>query len=207
MKLSQRLLTIASFVKENSFVADIGADHGLLSIYLIENRHAKKVFAVENKVGPFSILEKNTKNYPNITVSLSDGISQIPSDVNVVIIAGMGGILVSDILKKNKDKLKNVEQIIIDAHRDQDLVRKTLVQLGYKIEHEKIVREKVYYNVISFIKGKQELTQNDIEFGYQIKFDPLFHEYKQSLLEHYKKIYHQNNSLELKEKIERLESL
>ena len=207
MKLSQRLLTIASFVKENLFVADIGADHGLLSIYLIENRHAKKVFAVENKVGPFSILEKNTKNYPNITLSLSDGISQIPSDVNVVIIAGMGGILVSDILKKNQDKLENVQQIIVDAHRDQDLVRKTLIQLGYKIEQEKIVHEKVYYNVISFIKGRQELTQNDIEFGYQIKFDPLFNEYKQSLLEHYKKIYHQNNSLELKEKIERLESL
>ena len=67
MKLSQRLLTLASFVKKGAVVADIGADHGLLSVYLVEEGIAKKVFAVENKKGPFSILEKSTKKYPKIS--------------------------------------------------------------------------------------------------------------------------------------------
>ena len=207
MKLSQRLLTIASFIKEGSVVADIGADHGLLSIYLIENKIAKKVFAVENKIGPFSILEKNTKNYPNISISLSDGISQIPEEVDTVVIAGMGGILISDILKKNKEKLEHVQNIILDAHRDLELVRKTLTELGYQFEKEVLIKEGVYYHVMSVSKGQTNISDNDLEFGYRINNDPLFEEYRRHLLKQFERNYKLSNSLELKQKIERLKSL
>lgn len=207
MKLSQRLLTIASFIKEGAFVADIGADHGLLSIYLVENKHVKKVFAVENKVGPFSILEKNTKNYPEITCSLSDGISEIPSEIDTLVIAGMGGILISDILKKNKDKLLNIQNIVIDAHRDLELVRKTLNDLGYEFEKEVLVKEHVFYNVMSVHRGTKKLNSRELEFGYKIQSDPLFKEYQASLLDRLEKNYNLNNSKELRNKIERLKQL
>ena len=207
MKLSQRLLTIASFVKQGAVVADIGADHGLLSIYLVQNKIAKKVFAVENKQGPFSILEKNTKKYPEITVSLSDGISAIPEDVDTVVIAGMGGILISDILRKNEEKLKGVKSIIVDAHRDLRLIRETLQNLGYEFEKEVLVKEGVFYNVMSVKKGQAKLDPVDLEFGYQIKKDPLFKEYKAHLLNQFEQNYEKNNSLELRLKIERLRQL
>lgn len=207
MKLSQRLLTIASFIKEGALVADIGADHGLLSIYLVENKHVKKVFAVENKAGPFSILEKNTKKYPEITCSLSDGISEIPSEINTLVIAGMGGILISDILKKNKDKLQSIQNIVIDAHRDLELVRKALNDLGYEFEKEVLVKEHVFYNVMSVHRGTKKLSSNELEFGYQIQKDPLFKEYQATLLDRLQKNYLKNNSNELRNKIERLEQL
>lgn len=207
MKLSQRLLTIASLVKEGSVVADIGADHGLLSIYLIKNKIAKKVFAVENKIGPFSILEKNTKKYPQIKVSLSDGISEIPEEVDTVVIAGMGGILISDILIKNKEKLKHVQNIILDAHRDLELVRKTLNELGYHFEKEVLIKEGVYYHVMNVSKGQTNTDDNDLEFGYRINNDPLFEEYRSHLLKQFERNYKLSNSLELKQKIERLKSL
>ncbi len=207
MKLSQRLFTIASLVKKGAVVADIGADHGLLSIYLVENKIAKKVFAVENKKGPFSRLEKNTKEYPRITTSLSDGISEIPDDVDTVIIAGMGGILVSDILLKNEEKLKNVRYIIVDAHRDLCLVRQTLENLGYDFEKEILVKEGVFYNVMSVKRGQSKLTPTDLEFGYHINKDPLFNEYRETLLEQYQRNYNCNNSIELAHKIERLKHL
>ncbi len=207
MKLSQRLLTIASFVKEGALVADIGADHGLLSIYLVENKHAKKVFAVENKTGPFLILEKNTKDYPEITCSLSDGISQIPSEIDTLVIAGMGGILISDILKKNKEKLQNIENIVIDAHRDLELVRKTLNDLGYEFEKEVLVKEHVFYNVMSTHRGTKKLSSKELEFGYQIQKDPLFKEYQATILDRLEKNYSKNNSIELRNKIERLKQL
>ncbi len=207
MKLSQRLLTIASFIKEGAVVADIGADHGLLSMYLVENKIAKKVFAVENKPGPFSILENNTKKYPEITISFSDGISEIPDDVDTVVIAGMGGILISNILLKNKDKLDHVKFIVIDAHRDLDVVRKTLQDLGYEFEKEALVLGAVFYNVISVRRGKSKLQPLELEFGFNIKQDPLFEEYKNHLLKQYERNYQMNNSNELKEKIERLKQL
>ena len=207
MKLSQRLLTIASFIKDGANVADIGADHGLLSIYLVEHNIAKKVFAVENKIGPFSILEKNTKKYPKITISLSDGISAIPEDIDTVVIAGMGGILISDILNKNKDKLDHIKYIVVDAHRDLIEVRKTLNDLGYEFEKEKLVKEGLFYNVISAKKGSKKLTSEQLEFGFEIQNDPLFREYQKHLLEQYERNYQKNNSKELKGKIERLKSL
>ncbi len=207
MKLSQRLFTIASLVKKGAVVADIGADHGLLSIYLVENKIAQKVFAVENKKGPFSRLEKNTKEYREITASFSDGISKIPDDVDTVIIAGMGGILVSDILIKNEEKLKNVQYIIVDAHRDLILVRQTLENLGYEFEKEILIKEGVFYNVMSVKRGQSKLAPADLEFGYHINKDPLFNEYRQALLEQYQRNYNCNNSNELAHKIERLKHL
>ena len=207
MKLSQRLLTIASFIKEGAVVADIGADHGLLSMYLVENKIAKKVFAVENKPGPFSILENNTKKYPEITISFSDGINEIPADVDTVVIAGMGGILISNILLKNKDKLDHVKFIVIDAHRDLDVVRKTLQDLGYEFEKETLVLGAVFYNVISVRRGQSKLQSLELEFGFNIKQDPLFEEYRNHLLKQYERNYQMNNSVELKEKIERLKQL
>lgn len=204
MKLSQRLLAIASFINKGSVVADIGADHGLLAIYLVENKIAKKVFAVENKKGPYSQLKKNTERYPNIICSLSDGLDDLPNDVDTVVIAGMGGILISDILKKNINKLKNVQYLILDAHRDLVKVRQTVQKLGYEFIKEKLVFENVFYNVMSLKKGSKRLNESDLEFGYQINKDPLFKQYKEHLLIQMNNNYQKNNSIELKMRIERL---
>lgn len=179
MKISNRLLTIASFIKDNAFVMDVGADHGLLEIYLFDNNKIKSVVAVENKEGPYSILVKSLEGR-DITCLLSDGIKDISPEVDTVVIAGMGGNLIVDILAKDISKLRNVRNIIVDAHKDNELVRRELVKLGYKIEKEKIVYEnKKYYFVISFVKGTSEYSQNEYEFGYKTDLDPLFENYRQ----------------------------
>lgn len=179
MKISNRLKVIASFIKDNSNVIDVGADHGLLEIYLIEQKKVNSLFAVENKVGPYSILKNNLKDY-NVTLSLSDGISEMPEYVDTVVIAGMGGILISDILKAHKEKLTNVKQIVVDAHRDNRLVRETITNLGYYIEKEQIVFENnKYYFVISFLKGHKDYSEDELEWGYQTNKDPLFKDYKE----------------------------
>lgn len=179
MKISNRLKVIASFIKDNSNVIDVGADHGLLEIYLIEQNKVNSLFAVENKVGPYSILKNNLKDY-NVTLSLSDGISEMPEYVDTVVIAGMGGILISDILKAHKEKLTNVKQIVVDAHRDNRLVRETITNLGYYIEKEQIIFENnKYYFVISFLKGHKDYSEDELEWGYQTNKDPLFKDYKE----------------------------
>lgn len=179
MKISNRLKVIASFIKDNSNVIDVGADHGLLEIYLLEQKKVNSLFAVENKLGPYSILKNNLKDY-NITLSLSDGISEMPEYVDTVVIAGMGGILISDILKAHKEKLTNVKQIVVDAHRDNRLVRETITNLGYYIEKEQIIFENnKYYFVISFLKGHKDYSEDELEWGYQTNKDPLFKDYKE----------------------------
>ncbi len=182
MKISDRLFTVASFIKENANVADVGADHGLLEIHLISNKLVKSVFAIENKNGPFEILKNNLKDY-DVTLSLSDGISEIPDYIDTVVIAGMGGILISNILKAHKEKLNKVNQIVIDAHRDVELVRREVTKLGYYIEKEKIVYENgIYYFVISFLKGHKDYDESVYEWGYKIKDDPLFEQFRKEEL-------------------------
>ena len=179
MKISNRLKVIASFIKDNSNVIDVGADHGLLEIYLLEQNKANSLFAVENKIGPFTILKNNLKDY-KVDLSLSDGISEMPEHVDTIVIAGMGGILISDILKAHKEKLTNVKQIVVDAHRDNRLVRETITNLGYYIEKEQIVFENnKYYFVISFLKGHKKYSEDELEWGYQTNNDPLFKDYKE----------------------------
>ena len=182
MKISDRLKAVASFVKENANVADVGADHGLLEIYLINEGKINSILAIENKSGPFSILKNNLEDY-DVKLSLSDGISKIDETVDTIVLAGMGGILINNILNSNKTKLTNIKQIVVDAHRDIKLVRENICKLGFYIEQEKIVYEKgTYYFVISFLKGHHDYSLSEYEWGYKIKEDPLFEDFRKEEL-------------------------
>ena len=177
MKISNRLIAIASLIDDDAFVMDVGADHGLLELYLLDNKHLKGLIAVENKKGPFAILKKAVE-HRGVTCSLSDGIETITDDVDTVVIAGMGGHLIVDIITKDKAKLNNVKKIVVDAHNDIEFVRREIVKLGYKIDKEMVVHESKYYFVISFIKGNASYSRSEYEFGYSLKDDPNFASYK-----------------------------
>lgn len=169
MKLSKRLQAIYDMVP-SGVVADVGSDHGKLIISLFENGVITKGYAIENKQGPYNRLVKaieDAKAMDNITPMFSDGISELPSDVDVVVIAGMGGFNVIDILKKNPRKLKNVSTLIVDAHNAIPELRKQVCKMGYVIADEDIVYESgVYYEIIKFIAGEAiYLDDPDIEFG------------------------------------------
>ena len=118
IKLSKRLETIASLVPK-SVVADIGSDHGKLMIELFNSGKITKGYAVENKKGPYSRLVKALEEegiIDNVIPMLSDGITELPKCVNTVVIAGMGGKAIVNILKKDLSKLANVDTLVIDAH-------------------------------------------------------------------------------------------
>ena len=169
MKLSKRLQAIYDMVP-SGVVADVGSDHGKLIISLFENGVISKGYAIENKKGPYSRLVKAIEDAhaeKNITPMLSDGISELPTDVNIVVIAGMGGFNVIDILKQHPRKLKNVSTLIVDAHNAIPELRKQICKMGFIIADEDIVYENgVYYEIIKFIAGEAiYLDDPDIEFG------------------------------------------
>lgn len=169
MKLSKRLQAIYDMVP-SGVVADVGSDHGKLIISLFENGVISKGYAIENKKGPYARLEKAIKDRgleKNVIPMLSDGISELPSDVDTVIIAGMGGFNIVEILKSHVRKLKNVRTIIVDAHKSIPEMRKQICKLGYVIADEEMVYEdNIYYEIIKFIVGEVGyLDDPDIEFG------------------------------------------
>lgn len=176
IKLSKRLLLIASFVSENSNVIDIGTDHAHLPIYLKQKYKNICVTASDVNEKPLEIAKFNIKEYHlenDINLILQNGINNLDQNIDTVIISGMGGILISDIIN-NKDNLNNVKTLILSPNNDFYLVRKRLKKIGFKIEKEKLITEnKKTYLVLKAIKGKIKynnyfgtLKNNDLETIY-----------------------------------------
>ena len=167
--LSQRLQTIYKMVPKG-IAADIGADHGKLIIALFEGGIISHGYAVENKKGPYNTLVKALKEkdlLDDIVPLFSDGIKDLPKAVHTVIIAGMGGNLIIDILKKYPEKTQQISTLIIDAHTCIPKVREEVSKMGFVIADEKMVREDgVFYEIIKFVRADIAFYgENDLEFG------------------------------------------
>lgn len=146
---NNRISEVAKFIDPYKIIADIGCDHGFLVIEAFENYHIDKAYAVDNKEGPLNQAIHNIKDkpyYKNVIFSLSSGIEEIGEDTECVVIAGMGGILITEILDK---PLKNVKRLILEPNRDPEDVRKKVVSLGFDIVNEEVIFDKgKYYEII-----------------------------------------------------------
>ena len=162
---SLRISKIAPLVSYDT-VFDVGADHGELEKILSLCDNIKKIYAVENKKGPFLNLSHNVEGLTKVISLLSDGIKDLKEDVNSLVIAGMGGINIVEILLENEDKLQNVKEIILEPHSDYELVRRILVILDYKIDEEiKVTEAGKNYLITRFIKGKATYSNDVYRYG------------------------------------------
>ena len=185
MQISSRIKTIGDFIEDGENIIDVGADHGLLELYLLSKFQNIRITAVENKIGPFKILENNLKGYKNVFLSLSDGLECLSSDIKTAVIAGMGGVNIKNILDENHEKVKKLKKIVIDAHRDIEIARRTIVDFGFKINKEKIVYEQGKFYVVSeFLKVEKphNYTRDILQFGYELYKDDLWPKYKEHLI-------------------------
>ena len=169
MKISNRLKLVASFVDDNSYVIDVGCDHALLSIFLAKHKNNIKVIASDVNEGPLEGARKNIKLYnleDKIEIKLGDGIKTINENVDTIIISGLGGETIIDILKKDVSLLQNVKTIILSPHSAVYETRKEITSLGYKIVDEIFTYDQNKpYNIIKFIKGQEKYTEDELYFG------------------------------------------
>ena len=186
MVVSQRIKTIGDFIEKGDVVVDVGADHGLLELYLIAKHEDIQITAVENKIGPYKILENNVKGLKNVELSLSDGIAAVNNKTKTVVIAGMGGLNIKNILDAHPQKVKGLQKIVIDAHRDIEIARRTIINYGFKINREKIVYEQnKFYIVSEFLKCEKAPEYDDdiLQIGYNLQDDELWSNYQKYLIE------------------------
>ena len=169
MKISNRLKLVASFVDDNSYVIDVGCDHALLSIFLVKTKKNIKVIASDVNEGPLESARKNIKLYnveDKVEIKLGDGIKNINDKVDTIVISGLGGETIIDIIKEDIERLKNIKSMILSPHSDLYNVRKEITKLGYKIDKEAIMYDqKKPYVIINFIKGKETYTDDELFFG------------------------------------------
>ncbi len=137
--LSKRLSLVATLIKEDKIVADIGTDHANLPIFLMNQNKCKKVYAADINKGPLESAKKNINSAnlaEKIEVFLSDGLKKVPLDAQEIVIAGMGGRLISEIIEAAPfTKSENVG-LILQPMSDSVTLRKYLYENGYEIVKE-----------------------------------------------------------------------
>lgn len=173
--LSKRMKAVVDMIPPQSCnIADIGCDHAYVSIYLKRALKAEKVIAMDVRKGPLDIARKNIFERglkESIDVRLSDGLSKlVPGEVDTIIIAGMGGLLIKDILLRGMDKLNisNPPVLILQPQSDIREVRIFLYSVSYHIEQEMMLKEDgKYYTVIRAVYGKEDCfdREEDITYG------------------------------------------
>ncbi|MBU5313583.1 class I SAM-dependent methyltransferase [Tissierella carlieri] len=185
MKLSERLLTLANLVPKNSIVADIGTDHGYIPAYLIENKISKKVIGTDISKGSLDKIIEYVKELgfeDKIDSRLGDGLEVIkPYEVDTVIIAGMGGLLIRDILEKHKEISNSIIDFILQPMVAAKELRQYLIENNFEIIKEELVKEEnKYYEIIHAKKGKTFIEK---EIYYEIS--PILIQNKHPLLKEY----------------------
>ncbi len=165
MKISKRLKECANHVAPYTKVADVGTDHALLPIYLVQNNIATHVFASDVREGPLGFAKRNIQKegFDNIEIILSDGIKHINESVEVIIVSGMGGKLISEIIS---DNLYNVQRLILQPNMASNILRKKLQEIGFSIIDEIIITDNdIFYEIIVADRGVMNLSEDEIIFG------------------------------------------
>lgn len=170
LKLSNRLLKIASLVKNHDVIIDVGCDHALLDIYLTKNKIVKKAIATDITYGAIKMALKNVSYYDclNVDVRVGNGLDTLKKEdkASLIIMSGLGNQKIVNILNDNKEKLYNIKELIIQSNTGYFELRKEIVKLGYIIEEEVLVKENnIIYVIIKFKKGKKRYNNKQLYFG------------------------------------------
>jgi Predicted SAM-dependent methyltransferase len=154
-------------VDHDSRLADIGSDHAYLPVQLVEQKVIDFAIAGEVAKGPMSRSKADIEKFglqKKIDVRLGDGLAVINESDNIdtVVIAGMGGILIQDILTRaTKEQLTHVKTLILQPNIGEPLVRKWLMDNNFEIIDEDILEEDHHdYEIIKARSTSQKKSLN-----------------------------------------------
>ena len=198
MELSKRLNFIINNIDKVSVLADVGTDHGYIPLYATQNGLCHKAIAIDINKDP---LDKARLNAilegagDELEFRLGDGLNPLKKDeVEAVVIAGMGGNLIRDILEENIEKVASFNYLILVPAQNPEVLREYLYNNDYEIICENLCEEDgIYYELFKVIKKDGESMALDsiyheVSPKLLMQKHPLMKDYLNSKLDNYKKI-------------------
>lgn len=154
LKPHGRLSLCADYVREGSRLADIGTDHGYLPIALCQSGKIPSALACDINPLPLRSAEENIARFglsKKIQTRLSDGLKEVsPDEADDVVIAGMGGELIRDILTAAPWVKDGEKHLVLQPMTHHDDLIRWLVENGFAIIQQAAVRDDgKYYTVLS----------------------------------------------------------
>lgn len=211
MMISERLRQIADMCGSCRLVADVGCDHGYAAAWLLKEGRAESAYCMDLRKGPLerareTLLREGLADRAELIQS--DGLRAIAMSPeyqvpDTVIISGMGGQLITDILSlkptdgktdpegrflsgKAESYLKQVGRLVLSPQSEPEILRHYLTdRLGFLIREERMLKEEGKYYVILSVCPKEPAdreayrTEADYRYGTLLPAsgDPVFREF------------------------------
>lgn len=196
MDLPKRLAALAAFVPQGSIAADIGTDHAYLPIFLIKQGICSFVIATDLREGPFHSAEQKIREHAledRIGLRLGDGLQPLkPGEVEVVVLAGMGGNTIRGILDREPQTLAGIKRLVMQPMTDAGDLRVWLAANGWKIVDEELVEDDGRIYVIIAAEPGREVILDPVylEVGPRLleKKSPLMERHLQSFVVKYERV-------------------
>ncbi len=173
--------------------ADIGTDHGHLAVAARKNGNSSSIILTDISRDSLGKAMCNCRDL-NVDFRAGDGLEVIDNGAaDTVVIAGMGGRLIADIIEKDIDKSRSFERLILQPRNNAAYLRMRLVKDGFTITDDELVREGKYIcNVITAVPGHCDTDFGDDDIRWEIPFEAkdgeLFRGFIESLIAREKKI-------------------
>jgi len=171
-KLTGRLGLLADMIPPGLTVADIGADHARLAMYLAEQGISPQVIVTELGDGPMAKARQALDRSPcleRIELRQGDGLQVLlPGEAEAVVLAGMGGDTIIGILGFDWGKAATFGRFLFQPMTRVKVLREGLAEQGWSIDEERLVREEDrLYIVMAARPGRwpQRLSPLEIEIG------------------------------------------
>ena len=145
IQLSKRLQAVAHLVGDAAVLADVGTDHGYIPVFLTMGDKVKGAIAMDVNPGPLQRAQEHIRQYSmeeRVETRLSDGLSAlIPGEADTIVIAGMGGALMTRILIQGEAVARTARKLVLQPQSDIYAFRCFLTEHGYRIVAEDMVYE------------------------------------------------------------------
>lgn len=199
--LSARLRCIAGHVISGKTMADIGCDHGYLPVELVQSGRIPGGIAADVNASPL----ERAREYialsglgECIDTRLGNGLEALSvGEAATIVVAGMGGHLISDLLKAECSVALSAQRLILQPMRNSEQVRHFLGENGFCIEVEDLVAEdRRIYEIIVAAPGRMCFSNPlDLELGYPParRCDALFHQFVTDKIHKEEKILAENS--------------
>ena len=155
-------------------MADIGTDHGYLPVYLVENELVSRAIASDTNQQPLKKAEKiiaEQQLEKQIETRLGSGLSVLkPGEVDAVVMAGMGGLLIRDLLEAQPDVARQQVKLVVQPMNNQAVLRKYLAASGFRIIKEELAREGDRVYEIMVAEAGAMVFSNPLEYELGFEF-------------------------------------
>ena len=197
-RLDDRLKSVADFIPPCKVFLDVGTDHAFLPVYLLKNKITEFAIASDLRKGPLDSAKKTALHFcvtDKISLRLGSGFETVrESEVQAAAVAGMGGILISELLKASENIVRKIETIVLQPMTAAYELRVFLYQNGYTVADEVLAKDgnKIYtvMKVHPHAQKKNEpLSEAELYIGRHIlkKDGEIYREFKQRQLDKLKK--------------------